>query len=62
MIVTDTNPLAYLLLGGEHGSEARAVFHRDPDWAAPLLWRSELRSQLMIFIAGEGGSLSRRGK
>jgi predicted nucleic acid-binding protein len=44
MIVVDTNVVAYLLLGGEKTGEARMVFHKDPTWAAPLLWRSEFRN------------------
>ena len=50
MIVVDTNVIAYLLLGGEKTSGARSVFKRDSKWAAPLLWRSEFRSVLAMFI------------
>lgn len=54
MIVVDTNVIAYLLLGGEKTPRARSIFERDSKWAAPLLWRSEFRSVLAMFI--------RRGK
>jgi predicted nucleic acid-binding protein len=44
VIVVDTNVIAYFLLPGERMEEAERVFHRDPVWAAPLLWRSEFRN------------------
>jgi predicted nucleic acid-binding protein len=50
VIVVDTNALAYLLLGGEGTPRAREAFLKDPDWAAPLLWRSELRSVLAMHL------------
>jgi len=50
MIVVDTNVVAYLLLPGQHTAAARATLTRDPAWAAPLLWRSELRNVLSLYV------------
>ena len=50
MIVVDTNFLACLYLPTNHTPHAEALLQRDPDWAAPLLWRSEFRNILAGYM------------
>ncbi len=50
MIVVDTNVLAYLYLPGERTAQAEALLQSEPEWAAPVLWRSEFRNILAGFI------------
>ena len=50
MIVVDPNVLAYLYLPGEHSAIAESLLERDPEWAAPLLWRSEFRNILTGYL------------
>jgi len=50
MIVVDSNVVAYLYLPGEHTASAEALLERDPDWSAPLLWRSEFRNILAGYM------------
>jgi len=50
VIVVDSNILAYLYLPGEYSANAEALLQRDPEWAAPLLWRSEFRNILAGYL------------
>lgn len=50
MIVVDTNILAYFLMPYEFSSQADALYDRDPEWAMPILWRSEFRNLLAGYL------------
>jgi predicted nucleic acid-binding protein len=53
VIVVDANILAYCYLPGQFTTAAQALMRKEPDWAAPLLWRSELRSVLTGYLRRE---------
>ncbi|RYU56787.1 PIN domain-containing protein [Methylolobus aquaticus] len=50
MIVVDTNVLAYLYLPTEFTPQAERLLECQPDWVAPVLWRSELRNVLSLYL------------
>ncbi len=53
MIVVDTNIISYLLLPTPHTELAERVCQADPEWAAPVLWRSEMRNVLALYLRKE---------
>jgi predicted nucleic acid-binding protein len=50
MIAVDSNVIAYLYLPGEFTTKAEKLLEREPEWAVPLLWRSELRNILALYM------------
>lgn len=50
MIVVDTNVIAYLYLSSAHTAAAEKALLKDPAWAAPSLWRSEVRNILATYV------------
>ena len=50
MIVVDTNVIGYLFLSSERSLIVECVLRKDSEWAAPLIWRSELRNVLVLYM------------
>ena len=50
MIVADTNTIAYLYLPTDQTDDVISLLHKDPQWVAPLLWRSEFRNVLALYV------------
>jgi predicted nucleic acid-binding protein len=50
MIVVDTNVIGYLFLSSEQSQYAERALKIDSEWAAPLIWRSELRNVLALYM------------
>ena len=46
MIVVDSSVIAYCWINGDRTELAHRLRRIDPDWHAPVLWRSELRNIL----------------
>jgi len=53
MIVVDTNIIAYLYLPNEFTKKVEGLLIKEPVWSAPLLWRSELRNVLTLYLRKE---------
>ena len=50
MIIVDTNILIYLYIEGEYTSKVESLLSIDCNWVAPLLWRSEFRNVLALYM------------
>ena len=50
MIVVDTNVIAYLFLNSDQAIYSEALLRHDPEWAVPVLWRSEFRNILALYL------------
>lgn len=50
MIVTDTNVIGYLFLSSDKSRLSELALLKDSEWAAPVLWRSELRNVLASYM------------
>lgn len=57
MIVVDTNILAYRFIESAKTSAVERLIQLEARWAAPLLWRSELRNVLSGYL--RRGQMSR---
>jgi predicted nucleic acid-binding protein len=53
MIVVDTNLIAYLLIPGPFTALAKDAAGKE-SWCAPLLWRSEFRNVLAVYVREKG--------
>lgn len=58
MIVADSNLIAYLLIPGDHSTRSESVLERDATWAAPLIWRSEFRNILTLYMRHQDMTLA----
>lgn len=50
MIVVDTNVIVYFWINGTFTDAAEILMKKDPEWASPLLWRSEFCNVLAGYL------------
>ena len=50
MIIVDTNVLVYLFVQSTQTHSAMTVRMKDPNWHAPVLWRSEFRNAMAGYL------------
>jgi len=50
MIIADTNIISYLLFPTPYTDSVENLYKIDPDWSAPILWKSELRNVMALYL------------
>ena len=50
MIVIDSNIIAYLMIPSDRTKEIEKLLLKDSEWITPLLWRSEFRNILTLYM------------
>ncbi len=50
MIVVDTNIICYFFLPTKYSDSVDILYKKDPIWVAPLLWKSEFRNVLALYL------------
>ncbi len=50
MIIADTNIISYLLLPTLYTDSVEKLYKIDPDWSAPILWKSEFRNVMALYL------------
>lgn len=53
MIVVDTNILAHFWLPSDATDLCDKLYQKDPQWMAPILWRSEFRNVITLYLRKE---------
>jgi len=59
MIVVDTNIISYLLLPTPYSDSVDTLYKLDSHWVAPVLWKSEFRNVLALYLRKEIISLEK---
>ena len=50
MIIAGTNIISYLLLPTIYTDSVEKLYKIDPDWLAPILWKSEFRNVMALYL------------
>jgi predicted nucleic acid-binding protein len=58
MIVVDTNIIAHFWLPSSQSDLCDQLFQKEPHWTAPVLWRSEFRNVVLLYLRKDLISLS----
>ena len=53
MIVVDTNILTHFWLPSDSTDLCDKLYQQDPEWMAPILWKSEFRNVVTLYLRKE---------